>query len=215
MLIDGFPERLAVLQMHVDDSHEIGWGQWRGHDFYPWVAEAVPVVIFDGMFESPLGDYDLDLADRLDDPTDVTIDLHALQVNGPLWAVTAMVCVEASGSGKEMRIYAAQVLDYYPSDIDYSRNGLRQVTTTRDLDLAAGSCTQIPFTFEFDDESWGDRENIKIIVWAQDPVDQGPAMVHQAAQMTWPFPEPPPPDPLAPRLPMGRVAPFELPKHAR
>jgi len=211
-LINDFPDRLAVIQMHVNyDGYETGWGQWRGDEFYPWVNALLPVLMYDGMWEWPIEDYTYGLLQRLDDPTDVTIDVYGLQINEELWAFTVKVCVEATGAGKEMRIYAAQVLDYWPPASSYARNGLRQVATTRDVEVAAGSCTQIPFTFEFGPESWDDRENIKIIVWAQDAVDQGPAQVHQAAQVTWPFPAPPPPDPYAPRRPQGRVAPYQLP----
>jgi len=95
-----------------------------------------------------------------------------------------------------MRIYMVQVLDYWPIPPTYSRNGFKQAAATEDISLEPGRCANVIRTLTFDDDSWGQQANIKIIAWAQEPQSSGlpidRAEVFQAAQMRWPFPEPEP-----------------------
>ena len=63
---------------------------------------------------------------RSDGATDVTIQLSAAQVSAATWDIHATVCVEASGTGKTMRVQTAPSLDDYPNPPSYSRNCLMQ-----------------------------------------------------------------------------------------
>jgi len=124
---------------------------------------------------------------RINVPTDVVINLSAIQVSGQTYRVTAQVCIESGGVAKTMRIYIVQVLDYWPASPNYHRNGFKQAATTQDITLNPGQCQQIQRDFTFDTESWNNRQNIRIIAWAQRPLSAAPAEVYNAAFIAWPF----------------------------
>jgi hypothetical protein len=86
-----------------------------------------------------------------------------------------------------MRVYLVQVLDKFPAVPAYSRNTFKQAATTEDVTVAAGECTQVVRNFEFDAESLAQIEDVRVIAWAQQPLDGIPAEVHQATQLEWPF----------------------------
>ena len=205
-LIDQHPDRFAVVEIHVQfDGFETPWGEDRINVYYGgWCGSGIPIIMFDGYWFWDPPDYEYGLEERLDEPTDVTIDVTAAEAGDREWDFTGQVCIESGGTNRTMRIYAVQTLDRFPAQPDYSRNTLRQALPTRDVNLAAGECTDVDFTFVFDDESWQSREDIKVVLWAQEPSDTGPAIVFQAAQVGWPFPQGS--QPLEPEFPRG----FEL-----
>jgi hypothetical protein len=79
--------------------------------------------------------------------------------------------------------------------VAYSRNGFKQAASTEDVSLIPGECKEVVRTFTFDEGSWDQQADIKIVAWAQQPLSSGPAQVYQAANMGWPFPPPPGPVP--------------------
>jgi hypothetical protein len=197
-LIDAYPDVLNVVEVHVnEDGYEIPWGDDRFANFYGLIF--VPAFILDGYEEAPSGYYEDGVLAHLDEHTYVTIDLSASEAGDATWVVTARVCVEAGGFEHDLRIWIVEVLDYYPASPDYSRNTLRQVASPAYVTLDAGECTDVSSLFAFDPDSWSNRENIRIIAWAEDPTDGGPTYVHQSARMTWPFPSPPAAEPELPR----------------
>ncbi len=190
-LIDEYPDRFAAVEMHVQfDGFETPWGEDRLTQYYGgWCGSGIPIIMYDGFWFWDPPDYQYGLEERLNEPTDVTIEVTAAEVGTAEWDFTANVCIETGGTNRRMRIFAVQTLDLFPIPPDYSRNTLRQALPDRDLDLAAGECTNVDFTIVFDNESWDSRDNIKLIFWAQEPSDVGPALVFQAAQVGWPFPQ--------------------------
>jgi hypothetical protein len=211
-LLNGYPANLTAVEYHVQgDGYDTPWGEERLHSFYAACGGGViPVIVYDGNQFWPPSDYEYGFSQRIDVPTDVTIELSATELGEREWTVHAEVCVEAGGASRTVRMYAVQVLDNFPSNPHYSRNTFRQAAPTEDVMLEGGACTDYNATFIFDQESWDARSDIKIIVWAQAPVATWPADVDQAAEMGWPFPSPPspePPDPRTPRKPIGRVVP--------
>lgn len=195
--------------MHTfGDPYVASWGQERLSDFYrSWCGDTIPIMMYDGYwYWIDPGDFTDGLRDRLNDPTDVTIELTARENREAVWTVMAEVCIEPGGSHKRMRIYAVETLDHWPDDPSYSRNTLRQAAPTQDVDLDSGECAMVESTFNFDDTSWSRQEDIRIVVWAQETADTGPANVFQAAQMGWPFPQAGSAEPDYPRQ-----LPFSLP----
>ena len=125
-LIDANPERFALVEYHLNpDGYDTPWGLERGNGFYG-LASLVPVMFMDGAWEVVPDDFDYILQQRLSTPTDVTISLTGSEVQGPEWEISATVCVEPGGSGKQMRIYTVQLLDHFPADPDHFRNTFRQ-----------------------------------------------------------------------------------------
>jgi hypothetical protein len=195
--------------MHTfGDPYVASWGQERLSDFYrSWCGDTIPIMMYDGYwYWIDPADFTDGLRDRLNDPTDVTIELSALENREAVWTVVAEVCIEPGGAGKRMRIYTVDTLDHFPDDPSYSRNTLRQAALTQDVDLDPGECAVVESTFTFDDVSWSRQEDIRIVVWAQETASSGPANVFQAAQMGWPFPQAGSAEPDYPR-----ELPFSLP----
>lgn len=189
--MDEHGDNVAVVGIHYGDDYDVPWGHQRLSEFYiGWCGEVLPIIMYDGYwFWYEARDFPDGLIDRLDEPTDVTIELTAREIDEAEWTVRAEVCIEPGGDGKRMRIYTVDTLDHWPDDPSYSRNTLRQAAATQDVDLDAGECAVVESTFTFDDTSWDRQEDIRIVVWASETADVGPANVLQAAQMVWPFPQ--------------------------
>jgi hypothetical protein len=195
MLLDNYPDTLALVQIHVRDNYEIPWGTGR-RAFYN--DTPTPAGFFDGIEDRVglMGDvdgqyawYESALLTRAAIPTDVTFDIAAHQILGPTYRVGVRVCVEAGGTGKTMRVHVVQVLDDWPNACSAPvRNGLSQAEKAEDITLAPGDCEVILKTFTLDTNAWENQDDIRFIVWAQDPNSVAPAEVHQAAVMPWPFP---------------------------
>jgi hypothetical protein len=200
-LIDEHPTRFAVVEYHTQfDGYDLPWGQDRLDLFYGvWCGTTIPVMMYDGFYFWDPEDYPRGLSERLGVSTDVTIELAASEQQERIWDVSATVCIESGGADKRMRIYAVQTLDHFPSQPSYSRRTFKQAAPTRDVDLDAGGCAEVSFNFSFDDESWVSRDDIAIVSWAQETTNYGPALVFQAAEMEWPFPQAG--GPLEPELP--------------
>jgi hypothetical protein len=192
-MIDSYPDTFAVVEIHLWDEYEEPWGSWR-QGFYGSIFQGTPCFVYDGLWDAwPISTYISKFLTRQPVPTDVTIELRGNEVASQTFDIGADVCIEAGGTGKTMRIYMVETLDNYPTSPSYSRQTFRQAAdepgTETDITLAPGECTQVLKTFAFDELSWTNKEDIKIIAWAQVPSSGGGAAeVYQAAQMAWPFP---------------------------
>ncbi len=180
--------QFAAIMIHgKDDGLDIPWGLDRFNNFYSQWPDT-PLLMFNGWWgDLTYPEYEQGLLQAMGEPTDVTIVLTAREVSGPQWQIWAEVCVEAGGTSRQMRIYIADTLEFFPPPSTYSRNGIRQVAPTTDITVAPGSCSEVTATLTFDTTSWNYQHDIKIVAWAQEPSDSGPAEVFQAAQMRWPF----------------------------
>ena len=149
----------------------------------------MPFLGYDGLFNagSDWLRYEPELQQRFLDSTDVTLAVSGVEVAADTYDITTEVCIEASGTGKTMRIYTVQVLDHYPRTAAYYRNSFIQAAVEEDVALAAGECTQVSRTFTLGADSMAQIEDVKIVAWAQEPLDFYPAEVHQAIESPWPF----------------------------
>ncbi len=142
----------------------------------------------DGLADAgPASAYKANFQARQAVPTDVTISLTALETGAGLYSFTATVCVESNGVGKDLRINMVETLDNYPPSRGYNRFTLRQGVEAQDIYVDPGTCAESSYTLKFDAASWSRPQDISIVAWAQDPLDIGPAEVHQAAKLAWPF----------------------------
>jgi hypothetical protein len=193
-----YPNTFAFVQIHLTtgaggDIYGTTWGNARA-TFYTDFA-GFPTSYFDGHVKRegayPYATYQADYLALHAVNTDVTIQLQGMHLTGQTYRITATVCVEAGGGSRTMRIYIAQVLDYWPATPTYHRNGFKQAGATQDVTLAGGQCQNVVRDFTFDTDSWNNKTNIRIIAWAQEPQATSPpadrALVYQAAILNWPF----------------------------
>ena len=183
-MLDNYPETFTLVQIHLD-GYAIPWGYSRAN-FYP--IQYTPTTWFDGLLSHVGSSNLINLYNiRAGVPTDVTIELFGDPAGGTIYDITAKVCLEAGGTAKTARVHIVQVLDKWPIPPSYSRNGLKIAANSVDVALTPGGCQEVVKTFTFDSGSWSNKENIKIIAWAQEKLDSSPAEVYQAANMGWPF----------------------------
>ncbi|MBU0717891.1 MAG: hypothetical protein KJ749_06540 [Planctomycetes bacterium] len=190
--MDVYPDSFAFVQYHWNDEYAAPWSDDRW-DFYG--AESTPTAIFDGVDEvagavsDTAQQYTIYRVNHFLPqravPTDVTIELSGEQIAGETYSVSAEVGIEVGGTGKTMRIFMVQVLDDWPDSPSYSRNTFKQAAPTQDITLAPGESQVVEHTFTFDTDSWAKYTNIKIVAWAQAPVESGPVETYQAAVRAW------------------------------
>jgi hypothetical protein len=198
LLIDDLGEDLIMYQGHASDGYHLQWAYNRVCYFYGPCA--VPDIWFDGLHEI-LGsagtvqqNYDAQLAlfnERIDEPTDVVINLYAEPLGGQDYRVSIVVRIEPDGVGKNMTLYTMQALDHYPPDSPDYRNCLMHDFPEIIAEVDAGELYAVQFDFTFDNASWAQQQDINLIGWVQPVTWFGPAEVYNAEQVKWPLPEPP------------------------
>jgi len=183
-LMDEFPDTCFSMQIHGQDSYSTSWGNAR-NVFYG--VPGYPTVWIDGVlnqagsYGSPSANYSQlrsRYLQRINTPTDVTIDMCGSPLSGGSYGLTATVGIENSGSSKTMNIHCAQVLKSYPS-ASYNYGCFKQA----DLEvvtLEPGSTQDISFTFDLDSSSQSNLNNVYFLVWAQTTNTSGPSEVYQA-----------------------------------
>ena len=201
MLLDNYPDTLALIQMRYGCVGSTPWGDAR---FAFYGETATPAVMFDGSnncagslanLAAQYDWYHTQYLAQVAVPTNVTIALTGYPRFAETYRVGARVCLELGEPARPMRVYMAQVLDWGPvdpNDPPYSRNKFRHELGTEDITLYPGQCQTVFKDITFDSLSWAHQGSIKIIAWAQEPQDTGlpadRAVVFQAATMAWPFP---------------------------
>ncbi len=199
-MLNEMPTTFTSVQIHGGDAYAISWGATR-EAFYG--VGGYPTVWFDGQNRAQ-GAYTNDTSQYnwfmsiyntcRARPTDVTLVVGGEPVSGQTYRITARIGVEPTGTAKTVRLYFAHVLDYYPYSADNRyRNCLRTPgVATNVVTLQPGAFQEVSRTFTFDSTSWANQSNIKIIVWAQVNNPSGPAAVHNAYSLNWPFQPLPP-----------------------
>jgi len=175
-MISDYPNTLGTVVYHLD-SHSTPFGnmRWNLYDGY-----YIPHSVHDGLYDAwPYTTYESQFLSRQAITTDVTIDM-AIFGSGDTWNVSATVCVEPGGVGKDMKIWMAQVLDYWGA-VYLDRNGTKAGNSGVDITLAPDECATVTEVFVLDTDSLAAPNNVKFFAWAQDPV------------FVWvPYPTPPP-----------------------
>ncbi|MBN1514288.1 MAG: thrombospondin type 3 repeat-containing protein [Phycisphaerae bacterium] len=192
--MDVYAESFAFVQYQLYDSVSTPWGNAR------WAflgGQYTPTAFFDGMDKVTGSVHDQDqqytiyranhfLPARAI-PTDVTLSVRAEPAGGATYNVFTTVGLEPTGTAKTVRVFTAQVLDHWPATKPYHRNGFKQAVPEQDVVLTPGSSHTVESVLTFDAVSWADPGNIKLIAWAAEPADTGPAAVYQAAVKCWPL----------------------------
>jgi hypothetical protein len=123
--------------------------------------------------------------------TDVTIQLYGEETGTQAYEITAIVGIDAGGTGKTMKVQILQVLDHYPaSSDDRYRNCVRDPLGATTVTLAPGESTVINHTLNLTGPDWTYRDDVQIVAFAQNPGPYGPQEMHQAAVMPYPFVSP-------------------------
>jgi chitodextrinase len=185
-MISTYPDTFAGISYHLSDGYQVAFGNTRAN-FYG--IQYIPDFQIDGLGNVYPNPFVAAFQARAAIPTDTTIALQARQISDRNFEVTAHVCIEAGGAAKTMRIYTAWVLDSYPPSEVARRNTCRGGLTVGDVTLDPDSCTDVSHDFTFDTASWGQKNEIELIGWAQEPqassLPGNPAEVFQAAKLPW------------------------------
>ncbi|MFQ5806383.1 MAG: dockerin type I domain-containing protein [Phycisphaerae bacterium] len=184
-----YPDDIVAIQLHIWDDYETNWTIRRA-SFYN--VDGTPTTWFDGVLEC-VGAYQNDsqqyywyrsqMMNRLNVPTDVTIELSVAEVGEQTFEVSTTVGVEEGGGARTMAVKVLQVLDYFPSSGDNRyRNCVRQDAPLRTVTLNGGESTTFTWQVTLSGPDWNNRENAKIVAFARQPGSSGPREVYQAAQ---------------------------------
>lgn len=181
------PDKFAVIEHHVYDQWATPETQAR-MDYYAAISAFTPAFVFDGLLDAwPISDYETNFAARQVVETDVTIQIGGEHLSGHRYGISARVSIEPDGRTKEMAIHFVQVLDHWPSDAWYFRNTYKQAAEPQLVFLYPGETATVDVEFDLDADSVAQLADVKIIAWAQANKSSGPAEVHQAAKLYWPF----------------------------
>lgn len=194
------PNTLVFLEIHYNDDYDVAWGNSR-IAYYPEFG-GPPHSVTDGLthqsgaYQDDTQQYNYYLGQynsRRATPTDVTMQMGALQASGQTYNISVLVGLEPSGAAKSMRIHMVNALDHWPPDFSYYRNTLRSAATPNyvDVTLQPGQFQMVNASVTFDATSWANQSNIRLIAIAQQI--SGGKTIYQAAQIGWPFPPPPNP----------------------
>ncbi len=196
--MDNYEDTFAFVQYHLFDGSDDPWSDQRWMDYG---NPETPTAIFSAidMVRGAVEDVDNQyriyrtnhLLPQRGLPTDVTIDLSVSEVSPSKYGVSATVGIEAGGTDKTLRIFIVHVLDYWPADPSYQRNGFKGAGPTTDINLVAGTTQLVEGEIVLDADQLADLENVKVIVWAQVMTSDGPSEVLQAAVRRWPLVPPP------------------------
>jgi hypothetical protein len=191
---DLYPDNLELIGIHRTDGFQTPWGDNRMTVFYTyegvpnfWVDSMTNVLGWYGNANTQIAQWSARINVRLAVPTDITIDVYTVELDPPTGTFEANVCMEAGGSERSVRVFMVQVLDHYPDYVTYTyRNTVRAGFQVGDYPLTPGECEQVQQAFTLGSVDLQNSPNIKIVAWAQDPVDDPPAEVHQVGS-DWPF----------------------------
>ena len=187
MLMDEFPDTCFSMQIHGQDVYDTPWGDAR-NIFYS--VPGYPGVWMDGVlnqsgsYGSPSANYSQlrsKYLQRINTPTDVTLEMCGSSVDNNTYTVSTTVGIENGGSGKSMKIHCAQLLYNYPSSPSYNYGCFKQAGL-QTVSLTAGETQEFSFTFELDSSSQSNPGNVFYIAWAQAMNSSGPSEVYQAAK---------------------------------
>jgi hypothetical protein len=191
-LLNSYPTTFAGIQIHLGDAYATSWGTARD-TFYN--VTGTPTAWFDGLISRVGGTsgmtYTSEYNTRHNIPSDIEMLVGAAEIDPPTspptYEVQIKLTLEPTGTAKTVRVYAAQVLDYYPTSPSYSRNCLRNATATEDVALQPGQTVLVTKTLQIDTASAANPNDMTLIAWAQAPNSSAPAEVYQAALMNYPF----------------------------
>lgn len=189
-----YPDNLELIGIHRTDAFVTPWGDHRMTVFYTyegvpnfWVDSTTNVLGWYGNANTQIAQWSARINNRLAIPTDITIDVSTVELNPPDGTFEANVCMEPDGTARTVRVFMVQVLDHYPDFTTYTyRNTVRAGYQVGDYALNPGECVPVQQSFTFGTDDLANTTNIKIVAFAQDPSDDGPAEVYQVGS-DWPY----------------------------
>lgn len=195
--MNDYPDSFVAIQLHIGDSYATSWTSQRAN-FYG--VTGTPITWFDGVLEcygayandgQMYNWYNQQIQQRTSVPTDVTIELSGVETGSQTYDITATVGIEAGGVGKEMKLHFVQVLDYYPSYYDDRyRNCVIQHEAGGTYTLAPGESVTVTIPFTLSGASWTYKEDVKMVIFAREPLAPAPKEIYNVAVMGWPFTSP-------------------------
>lgn len=195
-LLDDHGDRFIPLEIFSKTTsggrYQIPWGQSRTFSFYNLAG--YPTAWFDGVVNY-LGDvnaysnYLSRVNSRLAMPTDVLVNVSARRTGARTYDVTAEIGLESTGVAKTVRVFLVEALDHFGVFDDNQtvpRNTLKQILEPGfDITLTAGQTQSMTRSITFDDDSWNQFNDIRLVAWAQAPLASAPAEVFNAAQFSF------------------------------
>jgi len=200
-ILDLYPAQVAVIEYHYNDAYANPWSIARHTAFYSIWGR--PTAYIDGTalclgaatIQRAFDCYNGKILDRLATPTNVTLDLVVtpLPEGEPNYHIAETAGLEPPAPQQIVRLYVAELLDFFPANPSYSRNTFRRAGTPQDVILQPGDCATVTWDLLVDPTDPNDLinlPNLKIVAWAQAPLNVAPAEVYQAVQAKWPFAPP-------------------------
>lgn len=165
-MIDDHPNTLGTIVYHLNFPYSTSFGNMRWNLYEGYY---IPLSVHDGIYNAwPYTTYEAKFLNRQAITTDVTIDM-AVFGGGDTWNVSATVCVEPGGVGKDMKIWMVQAVDNYGATY-LDRNCVQAGNDGVDISLAADECVTVTETFVLGGTSLASPNDVKFFVWAQDPI---------------------------------------------
>ncbi len=192
-MLNYYWDTFIPVEIHIYDSYATTWGNSR-KAFYG--ASGTPTAWFDGellcygAYESVQQMYNWYMAQynaRMDEPTDVTVDIVVERISDTQVRATVTVGVEPDGSTRTIYAHVVQLLDHWPSNPSYSRNTVKQGATVESMILSPGDSETFERVLTLDSTSWANEDDVKIVAWAQHLRASAPAEIFNANQVIGPF----------------------------
>ena len=161
--------------MHWADNFSVPWGDPQRADYHN--VTGIPISIFDGEDRraGTRGDvqgtflwFEETLANRLAVPTDVAVNIDAVQLNESTFEVTTSATMDADGIAKDVALFVVEALDHWPTTDDFWRNTLRQpISTGVQRSLSPGQIVDVTDSVTLDITSLDRFDDVKLIAWAE------------------------------------------------
>jgi hypothetical protein len=190
--MEDYPDSLVALQPHVGDNwaNNWTWARWNFYDgYYVPRVQVDGLIVFIGSGEGSYANMKNAMDSRLAIPTDVTIELYGDLVEDQTYLITAVLNLEEGASRQQVRLHLVDCIWNWPYNTDGRyNNGVKQGFDLGYHTLTPGEEYVIQEEVTFDDESWQHQEDIRIALFAQEPLSSGPAEIYQSEMIAWPFP---------------------------
>ena len=192
MMLNNFPNTFVSVAIQTS-TYPTAWGSQRA-SFYG--ITGVPTAEFDGTLEcrgaytnvqQQYNWYYSAYLNRLAIPTDVTVDLETYKVASNRIKVKAQIGIEAGGVAKSMRVHFVLLLDHWPFGYSWTRDGVKNGQDKGVIALNAGQTTEITHEFTLDADCLAHPADVKVVVFAQEPLAAKPAQVYNTNFLHGPF----------------------------
>lgn len=191
-MLTNFPDTFVSVAIQTS-VYPTTWGSQRA-SFY--VITGVPTAEFDGMIEcrgaysTVAQQYSWYLSaynSCMTVPTDVVIGLETFKVATNRIKVKAQIGVEPGGVAKNMRVHFVLVLDRWPFGYTWTRDGVKAGQDKGVIALNAGQTMEVTHEFTLDADCLANPNNVKVVVFAQNPLTSKPAQVFNTGFLKGPF----------------------------